>query len=671
MKLFNNNRIRILILLLLSANGVWARSYRVGGDFDYAPFTFINKSGKPAGLEIDVLNAVAQKENLNINVKLGRWDVVFTDFKAGKSDILVGILYSEEREKILDFTIPIHTEYYSIFIRKELPLDDFSALYNYRLVVLDQDVSIEKYLIPTGLYQNFRVAGSLPEALSIIELGLADYVVAPNLLGVRTIDANNYKNIAIKGPSILPVIYCFAVQKGNNQLLNSLNKGIEELRKSGELTKIQAKWKLYQKPDSNYKHLFRVIGIVFAVSLVFLVLVIIWIRMLRAQLQKQTEDLHQKNNELQKSEEKFRIITENASDVIWHLDSNFCVTYISPADERIRGYKREEVLGQSLLSILKPEGIELIVEANKKRLAKLSKGVQQEPVIYELEQRCKDGSWVWVESTAMAVYDNEGNISGYHGISRDISQRKHAEVLLKERESQLSRLNATKDKLFSIIAHDLRSPFNSIIGFAELLKKHTKDTATEETIMYIEHIHSSAKQTLILLENLLIWAKTQTGQIPFNPIAINLSMMIRYALDVSRPAANLKNITLLYREADEIEVIADMNMLNTVLRNLISNAIKFTHENGSIIISTNRGEDQVELRIADNGIGMSPEVLKGLFCIDTTKATSGTANEKGTGLGLVLCKELIEKQGGVIVASSETGKGSVFTITLPIAPITD
>ena len=215
----------------------------------------------------------------------------------------------------------------------------------------------------------------------------------------------------------------------------------------------------------------------------------------------------------------------------------------------------------------------------------------------------------------------------------------------------------------------MRSPFNSIIGFSELLAKHTKSTATPESDIYIDFIQSSAKQTLTLLENLLIWAKSQTGQNPFNPIAINLSMMIRYAVDLSRSAANLKKIELNFIETDKVEVFADMNMLNTILRNLISNAIKYSHEQGVITISTLINNEKVEIRISDTGVGMSKETLNGIFAIDTTTTTAGTANEKGTGLGLVLCKELIEVQGGSISVQSEKGLGSEFCITLPLAVV--
>lgn len=144
-------------------------------------------------------------------------------------------------------------------------------------------------------------------------------------------------------------------------------------------------------------------------------------------------------------------------------------------------------------------------------------------------------------------------------------------------------------------------------------------------------------------------------------------MMIRHAVDLSRSAANLKKIELNFIETDQIEVLADMNMLNTILRNLISNAIKYSHKQGVITISTRKHNEKAEIRITDTGVGMSIETLNGIFAIDTTTTTAGTANEKGTGLGLVLCKELIEVQGGTISAQSEKGLGSEFCITLPLA----
>ncbi|MCC5905459.1 MAG: transporter substrate-binding domain-containing protein [Balneolaceae bacterium] len=358
--------ILIFFSTLLQANNMLAQEYIVGDDSDYAPFSFIDKTGKPSGLEIEVTEAIAKLSGIKLTIQLHRWDAALSNVQSGETYIIVGIIFSEERAEFLDFTIPIHTEYYTIFIRKDLKLDDLSTLFNYKLAVLDKDISIDKYLIPMGPFEDYILTKSLPEALSAIKLGLAEYVLAPNLIGLDEIEKNNYQNIMIKGPSIIPSIYTMAVSKGNAELLNILNDGGSELRKSGKLTEIQERWKVYELEDYEYRQAARNIGIIFIIAIVVLILVFIWVWSLRVQIRKQTQSLNLKNQELQKSEEKFRIITENSSDVIWHLDSKFMLTYISPADERIRGFKKEEVIGQSLFSILKPEGVQLLMEANKK-----------------------------------------------------------------------------------------------------------------------------------------------------------------------------------------------------------------------------------------------------------------------------------------------------------------
>ncbi|NHB68722.1 transporter substrate-binding domain-containing protein [Perlabentimonas gracilis] len=657
--------ISILIATLFQPQFALAQKYVVGGDYDYAPFSFIDKTGKPSGLEIEVLEAIAALSDIKLDIQLSRWDSAISYIQSGRTDIIVGIIFSEERESFLDFTIPIHTEYYSIFIRKDLPFKDLSSLYDYKLVALDKDISIDKYLIPMGLFKNYVLAKSLPEALSVIELGLADYVIAPNLLGLNEIERNKYQNIEIRGPSIIPSIYCMAVRKGNTELLNILNNGLTELRRNGKLAEIQEKWKVYEEDNLKYRRIVRNFGIVFTIGIVLLVLVFIWVWLLRLQIKKKTESLHLKNQELQKSEEKFRVITENSSDIIWHLDSNFRLTYISPADERIRGFKKEEVIGKSLFSILKPEGIEMLQQANKKRMFDLSKGIRSAPAIYELEELCKDGSWIWVESTATAFYDSDGSISGYHGVSRDITERKKAEQLLKERETQLRELNATKDKLFSIIAHDLRSPFSAILGLSELLIEKHKDFYSDNSGKYLRIINSTSKNTLALLDNLLAWAKSQTGNNTFMPETTSLQAVINGIFEELKSIANIKNVTLDNVQTDDIEVYADVNMLKTILRNLVSNAIKFSHPHGKIAISAVKIQNNIEITVSDNGVGMSKDTLSKLFEIDSDISAAGTAGEKGSGFGLLLCKEFVEKHGGNICAKSELGKGCAFIFTLP------
>lgn len=227
-------------------------------------------------------------------------------------------------------------------------------------------------------------------------------------------------------------------------------------------------------------------------------------------------------------------------------------------------------------------------------------------------------------------------------------------------------LIATKDKLFSIIAHDLRSPFNHILNFSELILTDIKTLKVEQVEYYSNIINSSAKNTLVLLNNLLSWAKSQTEQLNFNPKNQLLEPIVNEIIELSNSSAINKNIHLKYNNSEEINVFADTNMLKLVLRNLVSNAIKFTNTNGIINIYAFNKDNIIEIAISDNGVGMNEESQNKLFNMETNETTPGTEEEKGSGLGLVLCKEFVEKHGGKIWVESELGKGSVFKFTLPL-----
>jgi len=286
--------------------------------------------------------------------------------------------------------------------------------------------------------------------------------------------------------------------------------------------------------------------------------------------------------------------------------------------------------------------------------------------IVEYRFRHKDGTYKWMRDEVRLVKDAQGKPFEIVGFWIDITGRKHADEKLKESEAKLRELNATKDKLFSIIAHDLRNPFNSILGFSELLIEDAGKSDVKESEKYLGIINSSAQNALILLDDLLDWARLQTGQGNFNPQKLILSSIIREIVEASSLAADIKNISLNYNLTDEIEVYADKNMIKTVLRNLISNAIKFTNLGGNIKVLVSSTPKQVEISISDNGLGIDKGECKKLFDISTNFTIPGTANEKGSGFGLVLCKEFVTEHGGKIWVESEKGKGSDFKFTLPL-----
>jgi len=252
-------------------------------------------------------------------------------------------------------------------------------------------------------------------------------------------------------------------------------------------------------------------------------------------------------------------------------------------------------------------------------------------------------------------------------ILNSLLERKQAEKELKESETKLHRLNKDKDRFISILSHDLINPFNALLGFSEILSKNVGQYRSKEIEEYAKIIHNSAKHTFFLLEDILRWANAQAGKIDYKPQKLNFSEIYKNIVYTLAPNAKAKNITIESSEPCPVTLFADLDMINLVFRNLVSNAIKFTHKGGRIEVSAKADPENIILCVSDNGIGIKPDHLEKFFDISQVFTTTGTANETGTGLGLILCKEFVEKHGGTIHVESEWGKGSKFFIHLPVA----
>jgi two-component system sensor histidine kinase/response regulator len=239
------------------------------------------------------------------------------------------------------------------------------------------------------------------------------------------------------------------------------------------------------------------------------------------------------------------------------------------------------------------------------------------------------------------------------------------EKLIEQRTTKLAEIVSTNAKFLSIIAHDLRNPFSSILGILEIMKLSIKDKKIGEIEEYIDMAYNSANNTLILLDNLLVWAVSQNKEKNFNTVKINLYELLGEEIESLNTSAKQKQIALNHSIEPNLNVTADLQMVKTILRNLISNAIKFTNINDEISINALEKQQFVEVTVKDDGIGVSYEAQKNLFRIDLFHSTPGTNNERGTGLGLLLCKEFVELHGGSIWIESEPGKGSRFAFTLP------
>ena len=324
------------------------------------------------------------------------------------------------------------------------------------------------------------------------------------------------------------------------------------------------------------------------------------------------------------------------------------------------------------------------------------------------------GNEIVVATTKIPIRDSNNSVIGIIGIGRDISSQKEVERELKEnaeqlmeantmleehqeeieqiseeqkiqaehlesankelekqndeitaKSAELNRLIASRNKLLSIIGHDLKNPLNSIIGFADLLHSNLASLDKEQVKNYSEIIHSSSKSAYYLLENLLNWSRLQTGRLQRNPVKINISDLVNDVIPLYKATASGKRIELINKMDHQLHIFADRNMVNTIVRNITGNAIKYTNEGGSVTFSADAQGKEVIIRIEDTGIGMAKDVIEKLFRSEDVQSTPGTAGEKGTGLGLIIAREFVEKNHGKLEVESEPGRGTTFIITLP------
>ncbi|MDF1548777.1 MAG: PAS domain-containing sensor histidine kinase, partial [Bacteroidales bacterium] len=290
---------------------------------------------------------------------------------------------------------------------------------------------------------------------------------------------------------------------------------------------------------------------------------------------------------------------------------------------------------------------------------------------FEFQIYNKDKQIIWVKDSGRAIKDRNGKIIFMDGILEDISKQKENELKLRESENKLKELNASKDKFFSIISHDLRSPFNQLIGATELLLTKLDEYDKVMIRKFLTLLNVEAVQSYRLLENLLQWSKNQRGLIQFDPKPVNLPKLIDDLLLIYAPMATDKKIDIELDIQRDLHYYADKEMLSTIMRNLISNAIKFTDKNGLITIIAKEKMDEenmlneyLEVSVSDTGVGIPEDTLPKIFTINEANSSKGTYNEFGSGLGLVLCKDFVERHNGDIWVESTYGEGSTFYFTL-------
>jgi len=385
-------------------------------------------------------------------------------------------------------------------------------------------------------------------------------------------------------------------------------------------------------------------------------------------------DRRQAEIDLRNEKLLLRTVIDNVPDSIYCKDTEGRKTLANVTElQYSRTTSETEILGKTDFDLYPKELAEAFFADDQIVL-------QGQPVINREEFVIdNDGQKKWLLTSKMPMKDEGGNITGIIGIGRDITIRRQTEAEIKLKNEELSSLNAEKDKFFSIIAHDLKGPFNGFLGLTQVMAEELPNLTSDEIQKIAVSMRNSANNLYHLLENLLEWSQIQQGAIPFNPEVIQLGLVASNSIDIIYESAERKDIEISNQIADGLFAFADRNMIQTIIRNIVFNAIKFTHKGGKVILSARATTgNYLEISIQDTGTGMSRYMVENLFRIDVKTSRKGTDGELSTGLGLLLCKEFVEKHGGKIWVESEeanllAGKsgGSTFYFTVPIYKSTD
>ena len=358
---------------------------------------------------------------------------------------------------------------------------------------------------------------------------------------------------------------------------------------------------------------------------------------------------------LKSSEIRLKMAIESANEALWDWNFQSGELYLNENWYKMSGYTSEELSGLSNLwyRFIDKEDLPNVID-------NWNRHISGETEFYEQINRIvtKEGSKKWVITKGMVVKrDKDGNPLRAVGIQADITEQK-------EREEELRKLVATRDMYFSIIAHDLRGPIGSFAGLTEMMNTSSLDKESEKEI--ISELAKLSKSTFELLENLLIWARSQRGDVALNLTQINLSTLVDIVLSPLKTLAQQKNISLINEVKDGTTVFADSEALSLIIRNIVSNSIKFTKSGGRVLVSSKKRDSLMEISIIDNGIGMPKEVADRLFTSDGYQTRRGTDNEKGSGLGLMMSSEFVKRMGGEIKVESIENIGTRVFFTVPV-----
>lgn len=649
----------LLLIALLITCSLIAQEEKivVGCDFNYPPFSYINEEGQAVGYDIDVMTTIAELTGLDIEFKLASWDSVLLYLENGEVDIVTSIVYSAEREENFDFSFPLHTEYYGIFAKKGIEINDVNDLGLKVPAILTGDVSNELFIKPMGFYDKAITAQSFPEAFNYVNNGECDYVVAPYALGMDVIKEKGLKDIEVKGPPVIPSVFCFAVKDGRYELLAYVNQGIELLGRNGKLDKIYKKWVKHRRDDDKYKTFFyyTLIGIALLIAIVIIALLFVY--MLKKQVEK-------KAFEIKKNEAIYQKVFNEVDEGLIILNEYNQIIEANKKAYDLFPLNKGSLVGETVDCLTKG--------SDESKVGPILEKIKQRVPFFEenmVRTRSDKTDYAVIKGLTIDIDKEERYMIVVHNVTKE----RVGLLKLKEAKQDVEMANSAKSKFLSTISHEIRTPLFAINGYTSLISETKLD---KEQKNFANKIGVAGNLLLNLVNNILDFTKLEAGKTKINSLPFSLCDLVTELYEMESIKAEEKKLKLDFIIGDEVPglVLSDKLVVSRILLNLINNAIKFTTK-GSVKLSINvrsfqcsdKGEvANIIFSVKDTGIGMLEKDLRRLFMPFEQMANYDGRKFGGTGLGLAITKQLVGLLNGKIFVESELGKGSVFVVSLPL-----
>lgn len=647
------------------------------GIYENAPKVFTSESGEPSGIFIDIIEHIAHSENWRLEYVSGNWEEGLKRLSAGKIDLMPDVAYTANRERKYSFhKTPVLYSWFQVYAAKGSGIKSLLDLNGKRIAVLEGSVQQEAFQRLIAGYGLKIELVSLPDYKTTFETvakGNADAVITNHYYGLM-----HFRKFGLEDTAVLfnPSSLYFAAPKNTNQdLLGAIDSYLLDLKKNPQSIyyKSLKRWTSEDVPFSLplwLKSLGIIIGVIMLVSIAGSVI-------LKHQVNARTKALH-------KSEQKYRELVEHANSIILHWTRDGHITFLNEFGQRFFGYSENEIIGQHVVGTIVPE-----TESTGRDLRPLMEQIIADPAAFEQninENIRKNGEKVWISWTNKLYISESNQIEGILSIGTDITKRIKAEEELRrlnaeleqrviERTADLAKekekaesADRLKSAFLASMSHELRTPLNSIIGFTGIVLQGLPGPLNEEQKKQLGMVRNSARHLLELINDILDLSKIEAGQLEIDIKQFNVRESIEKVVRSLEPIAEKKNISLTNTIAPEVNKLTnDRRRFEQILINLINNALKFTNK-GSIHLECTVNGQKLVTRVMDTGIGIKPEDLDKLFQTFQQIDAGLTRNHEGSGLGLSICKRLVEKMGGKISVQSEWEKGSTFTFTLPLEP---